>query len=625
MQTKEVSESSSHESGLRLWSDEPSAVDLLAFGAVAETVVEAALDDELDPLAVGVSGAWGSGKTTVLRLVEASLSVRSVTEGQTAVLTLLTDPWRYDPAVGAKQSLIGEVLSCLDREIVARAGETAPARKSLRRLMGRVDWAKALQIAARTSLTLQLPSVEALSGLIHGEPSEGEGDEAQRTLESFRDEFAVLMGVDELKHVKRLVVLVDDLDRCLPGTVVETLETIRLFLAVPKMAFVIAADEDRVADAIRQHYGSNDHPPEPAAGQGRVEEPARLYLHKIVQTTIPVPALSRFDTEAYLLLLQLLAKLEHAQLAEFVTQCEQLRVRSGDLDELPGLGHVDISAELTFAARLTPLLYEKLQGNPRRIKRFLNDLHVRQSVAERRGIRLEPPTIAKLMVLEVLLPEGFKEVLDWLARNELRDKVHALEAAAGRPQTEPALQPLGARDGPDQSDDAPDFSDNLLRWAKLPPVLSVADLGPYLYLAAAFRGATLLDSGLPERLRDLAAHLVSSVRAEQKSVTDEDLSGLTAPDAEALVIHLGRVARDRPTEQRAAVIGLLRITRLHATTVDTAVALSAAIPPDEVEPATVLSFNPSDVATFKKALTTWAKSATSSHVKAALKKVLEGN
>lgn len=42
--------------------------------------------------------------------------------------------------------------------------------------------------------------------------------------------------------------------------------------------------------------------------------------------------------------------------------------------------------ELAFAVRLTPLLYEKLHGNPRYIKRFLNDLHVRQSVASRRGI-----------------------------------------------------------------------------------------------------------------------------------------------------------------------------------------------------------------------------------------------
>lgn len=41
---------------VRLWSDEPSAVDLLAFGAVAETAVEAVLDDDLDPMALGISG-----------------------------------------------------------------------------------------------------------------------------------------------------------------------------------------------------------------------------------------------------------------------------------------------------------------------------------------------------------------------------------------------------------------------------------------------------------------------------------------------------------------------------------------------------------------------------------------
>ena len=33
---------------LQLWSDEPSSVDLLAFGAVAETAVEAVLDDRLE-------------------------------------------------------------------------------------------------------------------------------------------------------------------------------------------------------------------------------------------------------------------------------------------------------------------------------------------------------------------------------------------------------------------------------------------------------------------------------------------------------------------------------------------------------------------------------------------------
>jgi hypothetical protein len=32
-----------------LWSDDPAEVDLLSFSAISETVVEALLDDELDP------------------------------------------------------------------------------------------------------------------------------------------------------------------------------------------------------------------------------------------------------------------------------------------------------------------------------------------------------------------------------------------------------------------------------------------------------------------------------------------------------------------------------------------------------------------------------------------------
>src|SRR5690606_29795213 len=56
-----------------LLSDEPSTVDLLSFDAIAETVVDAVFDDALDPVAIGVSGAWGSGKTTVLELVKSRI------------------------------------------------------------------------------------------------------------------------------------------------------------------------------------------------------------------------------------------------------------------------------------------------------------------------------------------------------------------------------------------------------------------------------------------------------------------------------------------------------------------------------------------------------------------------
>ena len=280
---------------MRLWSDEPSPVDLLAFGAVAETAVEAVLDDALDPIALGVSGSWGSGKSTVLRLIESALVERNADQEDERILVVSSDPWRYDPAVGAKATLISEVLSALKTELERKGGTSEKAQNLLLKLAKRVNWFKALKVAARTSITLQLPSLDDLSGLI-SEPVT-EGTEAEnRTLDEFRGDFAELISNDALHHVLRVVVLVDDLDRCLPDTVVETLETMRLFLSVPKMSFVIAADEERVADALRQRYPRTESAiPE--------EEPAKLYLHKIVQTTLKLPALSQFDTEAYLLLL----------------------------------------------------------------------------------------------------------------------------------------------------------------------------------------------------------------------------------------------------------------------------------------------------------------------------------
>ena len=44
--------------------------------------------------------------------------------------------------------------------------------------------------------------------------------------------------------------------------------------------------------------------------------------------------------------------------------------------------------------------------------------------------------IAKLMVLEVLLPEQFKVVLSWLRGGELRDRLTVLERIANNAESE---------------------------------------------------------------------------------------------------------------------------------------------------------------------------------------------
>lgn len=81
---------------LALWSDEPATTDLLSFDAIAETVVDALFDEGLNPVALGISGSWGSGKTTVLNLIDTHDKERSKASG-TTVIVVRADPWRYDP------------------------------------------------------------------------------------------------------------------------------------------------------------------------------------------------------------------------------------------------------------------------------------------------------------------------------------------------------------------------------------------------------------------------------------------------------------------------------------------------------------------------------------------------
>ncbi|MGI8483554.1 MAG: KAP family P-loop NTPase fold protein [Thermomicrobiales bacterium] len=590
-----------------LWSDEPAIQDLLSFRAVAATVTDALFDDNLDPIAIGLSGAWGSGKTSVLELIQADIKDRSESLSE-KVLVIPTQPWRYDPSVGPKESLITEVLLALQGEINEDLDDKAMGM--LRGLAKRVNWSKAIKMAAMTAVTLQLPNPDDLINLVNdGKPEELGGE---RGMNEFRVEFGKLLQSNSLAHISRVVVLVDDLDRCLPDTVVDTLEAIRLFLSAKGMSFVIAADEDRVADAIQQKLKTP-----PAVGD-EDEAPSKLYLHKIVQTTIPLPGLSRFDTQAYLFLLLAKSELTSDEFEALVEQCDQLRQDGGSIDDIHLPNRADLTHHLVTAARLTPILYEKFHGNPRRIKRFLNDLNVRQAVASRRGIKLETDAVAKLMVLERLLRHDFESVLDWLASNQLRDRLEALDAIANKSPEPPVVETdkkvderatkkstLGKSMPAVETAKGESFSDTLVRWAKLPPTLDTTTISGYLYLAASFAKIEVIDTGLPERLRDLAAALSSSLKVDRAGISDDTLQGLTEADAQLLVGYLGRRTRDQPNLQRFTVTSMLRIVALHPKTQETLVSALKSIPASEVSPATALMLRPLSSSIYQIVLETW--------------------
>lgn len=610
-----------------LFLDEPTSQDLLSFDAVAGAVVDALLDESLDPIALGLSGSWGSGKTTVLRIIAAQL--RELNNGNDSTLVIETDPWRYDPQIGAKESLIGEILAALAAEIDDTAEGADKARELLGKLVKRVDWGKALQVAAKAAITVQIPSIDDLTSLIKP-PGE---DAPIKDMVEFRAEFERLLGEPALAHLRNVVILVDDLDRCLPNTVVETLETIRLFLSVPKMSFVIAADEDRIADAISVHYPTSN---EAVDGQ---ETPARLYLHKIVQTSVPVPALSDFDTEAYLVLLQIRSSCSDDAYGQLIRAVADARRDAKPLDDVPGLANTEFQEARATALRLKPIVHEKTRGNPRRIKRFMNDLSVRLSIASRRGIKLDAAMIAKLMILEIYFEDDFEQVMDWLSENKLKENMHLLEAAAGsvapvepeaedltaalavKPEKTPTKTAAAAKKVPDA--EPKKFSDQLIRWARVAPSLSDVDIAPYLVFAASFENIFLTAKGLSERLRDIATSMLSASVADNNAVTEDMLNALSDDELRELTGYVGGVIADQPQKQSQGVRALVRMARTRESIVPKVAAALGRISPADLKPGAVLQFQSTDPATLLDALKKMVEASGSDELKSTLKVALE--
>lgn len=268
--------------------------------------------------------------------------------------------------------------------------------------------------------------------------SEASSETAPDQMHAFREEFEALLDAAE---IDQLVVLIDDLDRCLPETAIATLEAIRLFLFVPRTAFVIAADEAMIEYSVRRHF------PELPATTGPMSY-ARNYLEKLIQVPFRIPALGLAETRAYvtLLLAQRALGEDAAEFQKLLAAArEDLRRpwNSRGLDRtlvqgtLEGAIPVAVEDALRISGQITRLLTDGTRGNPRQIKRFLNSMALRRAIAEERGFGedIDLPVLAKLMLAERFAPDLYDQV-SRLASTATDGKVGALgalEAAAKAP------------------------------------------------------------------------------------------------------------------------------------------------------------------------------------------------
>ena len=400
--------------------DLPTTEDHLDFEASAATLAGIIGDrNTATPITLGVFGTWGTGKTSLMRMIEAALIKRSRRKRGLKAHTIWFDAWKYDKERELWRALLMRVLEAVravaegrptseheewpigekspyseeEREEIIKTLDDMAAslyREVEREELGRVEVDKAELAKAGVKLAgrLVLPFVPGVGFMAEfvkaaqGEAAKGALDalfdavqrqkievhrDQVRFLAQFQRDFRALVAEHIVAHKRRLVIFVDDLDRCLPEKAIEVLEAIKLFLDVEGCVFVIGVDRGVIERGIQVKYRELQQ----ALGtEGKETQQLPVisgadYLEKIVQLPFILPPV------------------EAGQVATFIRETVKRFPEDDD--------------------RCVEVFALGVERNPRKIKRSLNVFLLLWNLALKREKApqvIRPVRLAKVVVIQ---------------------------------------------------------------------------------------------------------------------------------------------------------------------------------------------------------------------------------
>ncbi len=407
--------------------DRPTENDALDFSPYRDTLLDIIADPRTrTPLTIGIYGGWGSGKTSLMRMVRSRLK-DVPDEGGKEPLTVWFNAWQYGNEEALWRALLLHVLDALrppkpegltDDQLASLASPHDPpdlskelrAWRDLSRTLDylqtslyqtvdreeagglEIDWEKlgigTIKGVAKIGLSY-IPGFALIKDLVDAGPKKTDNWAKEmleafrrekirihldhvRFLEQFRGQFEHLVREQVTDSGRKLVVFVDDLDRCLPEKAIDVLEAIKLFLDVEGCVFMLGLDQDIVSRGIMVKYrdfavlkGGDGKPQIPIDG--------RAYLQKIIQLPFQLPPIEPDDMEA------------------FVKKLVQ------------GL-HGDPCVAV-FAKGLK-------EPNPRQVKRVMNVFLFLRRLADKRKLPVTPVRLAKVIVIQHAHPDLYDVLKD---------------------------------------------------------------------------------------------------------------------------------------------------------------------------------------------------------------------
>ena len=415
-----------------MWRDSETEIDFLDFDYLKAVLKSTISDKTLLPASIGVYGDWGSGKSSLIKMSMEELKKEPNT------VCLIFNGWLFEGYEDAKTALMGSILDVIQKE----RSFTPKALAYIRGLYKSIDKFKVLKSGLKFGVDMFLTGgigtladiglnsfgekiatkmlkmsednkdvsqiidgidMETIQNSIEAELS---NKEIRNDIREFQTNFVELLN--ETK-IEKLVIFVDELDRCSPDTILETLEAIRLFLFNGNVAFIIGADERHISYAVKKKFKEIE---------GLQIDIGKEYLEKMIQYPIRIPRMNTKEVEFYITCLFFQKDLEKDEFDKMIKYLNEEKKKdflnfnidysliSNGQPELAG----KVKESIIVAKQLASVLSNGLNGNPRQCKRFLNSLYMRLEMAKYKKIDLDRKVLAKVMMLEYFKVPLFKKI-----------------------------------------------------------------------------------------------------------------------------------------------------------------------------------------------------------------------
>ena len=259
---------------------------------LSDNPIESYLDDKLDfnksstvlqnfiinsdtPISIGINGKWGSGKTSLMRLIKERLEKENGTESD--ILISWFDTWNYSNEQEIWRVLMISLIDDLDPENKNPKNITdlISGILDLGFITSRVWLSQGATLYSNKNKI-----IDAFDKIISARTSREEKiiRDKLKTVKTFREDLEKLIK-QKVGENGKFVIFIDDMDRIAPEKVVDIIEAIKIFLSCKRCVFVLGCDQDYLDKCIKGRYKD-------------LNFNGMDYIEKIIQIPFDVPSMT---------------------------------------------------------------------------------------------------------------------------------------------------------------------------------------------------------------------------------------------------------------------------------------------------------------------------------------------